>query len=158
AVAIGTGLASFYVFPAAYEVRWVNIAEVLSPGVRPQDNFLFTKIADADHNRFNLLVSIVAFTEMLVIAGAAWLSRSWRKRSSGVWWMAVAWPAGVILLMWPVTSLAWQYLPKMRFVQLPWRWLLCMNVGLALLVTMAWRRRLARVVICVTFLAVMGVV
>src|SRR5205085_4825249 len=44
AVVLGAALAGFYIFPAAYEEKWVNIAEVLSPGVRPQDNFLFTVI------------------------------------------------------------------------------------------------------------------
>ena len=38
----------------------MNIGEVLAPGARPQDNFLFTTITDAEHNRFNLLVSVIA--------------------------------------------------------------------------------------------------
>ena len=54
---LGAGLASFYLLPAIYEQRWINLSQVLSPGVRPQDNFLFTILADPDHNRFNLLVS-----------------------------------------------------------------------------------------------------
>ena len=60
AILLGAGLASFYLLPAIYEQGWINLSEVLSPGVRPQDNFLFTTIADPDHNRFNLLVSTVA--------------------------------------------------------------------------------------------------
>jgi hypothetical protein len=36
--------------------------------------------------------------------------------------------------------LLWQHLPKLRFVQLPFRWLLCMNAALAILLTMAARR------------------
>ena len=72
---LGAGLASFYLIPAVYETRWVNIGEVLSPGVRPQDNFLFTIIADPDHNRFNLLVSTVALAEIGVLALAIWVSR-----------------------------------------------------------------------------------
>ena len=57
---LGLALAAFYVVPAIYEQKWVEIAQVLSPGVRPQDNFLFTTINDPDHNRFNVLVSVVA--------------------------------------------------------------------------------------------------
>ena len=79
AIALGAGLASFYLIPAVYEMRWVNIGEVLSPGVRPQDNFLFTTLADPDHNRFNLLVSTVALTEIGVLALAIWGSRRWKK-------------------------------------------------------------------------------
>ncbi len=33
AVAIGMALASFYLLPAIYEQKWINIAQVLAPGV-----------------------------------------------------------------------------------------------------------------------------
>jgi len=59
AILLGAALAAFYILPAAYEQKWIQISQVLSPGVRPQDNFLFTTVTDADHNRFNLLVSLV---------------------------------------------------------------------------------------------------
>src|SRR3984957_2240482 len=74
AVLLGAGLASFYLIPAIYEQRWINLAEVLSPGVRPQDNFLFTTIADPDHNRFNLLVSTVALIEIAALLVAVVVS------------------------------------------------------------------------------------
>ena len=67
AVLLGAALAAFFLVPAAYEQRWVNIAEVLSPGVRPQDNFLFVNINDVDHNRFNLFVSVVASAEIILL-------------------------------------------------------------------------------------------
>ena len=79
ALMLGAGLASFYLVPAIYQQKWVNIGEVLAPGVRPQDNFLFTTIADPDHNRFNLLVSTIAAAEIGAAAIAVWFSR----RSSG---------------------------------------------------------------------------
>jgi len=43
-----------------------------------------------------------------------------------------------------VSNLLWQHLPKLRFVQLPFRWLLCMNAALAILLTLAARRWTAR--------------
>ena len=73
AVVLGAGLASFYLVPAVYEEAWVNIGEVLSPGVRPQDNFLFTQIADPEHNRFNLLASTIAAAEIGALAAAIWV-------------------------------------------------------------------------------------
>jgi len=160
AIALGAGLASFYLIPAVYEMRWVNIGEVLSPGVRPQDNFLFTIIADPDHNRFNLLVSTVALAEIGVLAIAMWGSRLWWKhvgtaapgcpvaRSATApqapWASLSAWGAVSAILMLSVSNLLWQHLPKLRFVQLPFRWLLCLNAALAVLLTMAakgWRSR-----------------
>lgn len=148
AVVLGAALAAFYIVPAAYEERWVNIAEVLSPGVRPQDNFFFTTIADPDHNRFNLLVSTIAVAEMIVLAGASWLARRWRARQRETWWLLVMWMLGATLLMFSFTSVFWQHLPKLRFVQLPWRWLLCLNVAFALLLTMGTRRWISRILLC----------
>ena len=60
------------------ETRWVNIDQVLAPGLRPQDNFLFTKIPDAEHNQFNLLVSTVAAVEIEILLLAIWYSQRWR--------------------------------------------------------------------------------
>src|SRR5215831_7333629 len=83
---LGVGLAGFYVLPAAFEERWVNINDVLTLIVRPQSNFLFTRIADPDHNRFNLLVSVVATLEIATLAVAMWLSRKRRDDHPEFWW------------------------------------------------------------------------
>ncbi len=176
AILLGAGLASFYLLPAIYEQGWVNLSEVLSPGVRPQDNFLFTTVADPDHNRFNLLVSTVAITEIGVLAFATCFSR--RKKhvetaapstrsgqalgcpvahsATGLetpWLPLSAWGAGSAFLMLSVSNLLWQHLPKLRFVQLPFRWLLCMNAALATLLTMAAKRWTSRVLASAVLLA-----
>ncbi|MBZ5720020.1 MAG: RdgB/HAM1 family non-canonical purine NTP pyrophosphatase [Acidobacteriia bacterium] len=164
AIVLGAALAAFYIFPAAYEEKWVNIAEVLSPGVRPQDNFLFTIIPDPDHNRFNWLVSLVALAEMIALAGAALLTSRRPKAlkvpgtRSSLRVTLFSWSAVAMLLMFPITFLAWQYLPELRFVQLPWRWLLCLNVAFALLATMAWRRWIMRALICAVMVGVLALV
>src|SRR5436305_14765715 len=102
AVILGAGLASFYLIPAIYEEKWVNIREVLAPGVRPQDNFLFTTIADAEHNQFNRMVSVVAAVEIVAIVGVVWLSRRWRAQQPTAWTPLVIGGAGASLLMlWP---------------------------------------------------------
>jgi hypothetical protein len=155
AAVLGAALAAFYLLPAAYEENWVNISQVLAPGVRPEENFLFTPTTDPDHNRFNLLVSLVTTAEIILLAGAAFLSRAWRRSLSPLWWALLAWGTATILLMFPVTFLLWQYLPELRFVQLPWRWLLCLNVVFAVLVTMAWRQWLPRLLVCSAMLAVL---
>ena len=154
AVVLGAALAAFYVLPAAYEENWVNIAEVLAPGVRPQDNFLFTTINDADHNRFNLLVSTVATAEMFVLAAVAWFWRRWRTQQREGWWLLTIWSVTAILLMWSFTSIFWQHLPKLRFVQLPWRWLLCFNVGFAMFFAIGIRRWRYRVIVVFAMLVV----
>jgi hypothetical protein len=153
AVALGAGLASFYLLPAAYEEKWVNIAEVLSPGVRPQDNFLFTTIADPDHNRFNLLVSFVALAEIVVAALAVWFAGR-RPGKNKLWPFLSIWVGVAVLIMFSITNPLWQHLPKLRFVQLPWRWLLCLNAALAVLLTMAFRHWAARAAASAALLAV----
>ena len=154
AVVLGAGLASFYLVPAAYEETWVNIGEVLSPGVRPQDNFLFTHIADPEHNRFNLLASTIAVVEIGTLASAIWFSSSWRARQRRPWILLALWGGLAALAMLSITNLLWQHLPKLRFVQLPWRWMLCLNAALALLLAMGTRRWSSRVAICAALLAV----
>jgi hypothetical protein len=150
---LGAGLAGFYVLPAAYEERWVNINDALSLIVRPQSNFLFTHIQDPDHNRFNLLVSIIATLEIATLGLAAWLSRNRRRDHPEFWWPLALWGSVATLLMLPITLILWQYLPQLRFVQLPWRWLLCLNVAFALLVTIGMRRWQLRAAVCALMLA-----
>ncbi len=157
AIVLGAGLASFYLVSAIYEQGWINLNEVLSPGVRPQDNFLFTLFADPDHNRFNLLVSTVAVVEIALLIFAIWFSRRKKRAEAAdqnLWLVVSAWGAASAILMLPVSNLLWEHLPKFRYVQLPFRWLLCMNAALAILLTMAvrrWRMRLlASAVLLVT--------
>ena len=52
-LALGLALAAFYVLPAAYEQRWVNIADAVSAGSRPLDNFLFVHTTDVDHDKLD---------------------------------------------------------------------------------------------------------
>lgn len=156
-VLLGVALAAFYVTPAAYEEKWVNIREVLAPGLRPQDNFFFTNTSEADHNRFNLLVSLVGAAEVVVFAAAVCLSRKWREPHKTVWWALTVWGSAAALLMLPVTLILWKYLPELRFVQLPWRWLFCLNVAFALLLTAAFPRWLTRLLLYAAMLILLWV-
>lgn len=156
ALLLGAGLAAFYLIPAIYEQGWVNIGQVLSPGVRPQDNFLFTTTADPDHNHFNLLVSFIALAEILVLIFAIRFSK--RKKQTGAadrspWMLLSIWGAGSAVLMFSVSNVLWQHLPKLRFVQLPFRWLLCLNAALAMLLTVATKRWSTRLLVCAVLLA-----
>ena len=170
AMVLGAGLASFYLLPAIYEQQWINLAQVMAPGVRPQDNFLFTTIADPDHNRFNLLVSTVALVEIGALALAIWFSKKKHIRTDAFvrpgassatvatsdrspWLVLSAWGAASAILMLSVSNLLWQHLPKFRFVQLPFRWLLCMNAALAMLLAMAAKRWTSRMLASACLLA-----
>jgi len=52
----------------------------------------------------------------------------------------VVWASAATFLMSSVSFFLWQHLPLLRFLQLPWRWLLCLNVALALYMSLSWKR------------------
>jgi 6-pyruvoyl-tetrahydropterin synthase related domain len=158
ALLLGLALAAFYIVPVVHELQWVEIAQVLSPGVRPQDNFIFTSLHNPDHDRFNLLISQLSITEILLMALLWFQSRPWRTRTPELWWMLTAWSAASALLLSSFSLVLYRMLPELQYVQLPLRWLLCLNVGFALLVTMASRRWLVRALAGLAMLAVLALV
>ena len=129
ALALGFGLAGFYLVPAAYEQRWVNIGQALSSGLEPAQNFLYTTIADPEHNAFNWIASSVALVLMVLTAVAALLARSASKHADDGQAAGKLWPVMVLLgvvaviLMIRPSSILWELLPKLRFIQFPWRWM-----------------------------------
>jgi len=155
AVVLGAALAAFYLVPAGYEQKWINLSQVLAPGVRPLDNFLFTSIHDADHNHFNLFMSIVAVAEILVAGVMLWDLRRTRNSQSFPWWLLAIWSGIATLLMCRFSYVLWEILPELRFVQLPWRWLLCLNVPLALAATAVMRRWWMRSVLYLAMVALL---
>lgn len=168
AIALGLALSAFYLIPAAYEQRWVNISQALSAGLLPSENFLYTWIADPEHNLFNLIASTVAVL-MIVLAflAAVFVIRRSRAQVSG---LAPAQrdvtssitPAMLLLaaacafMMLRLSSFLWPLLPKLRFVQFPWRWALVLAVPYAWFLgsVFAWPRR--RVLWILALLAVSG--
>jgi len=156
AVLLGAALAAFYLLPAVYEQKWVTIAEAVSAGVCPQDNFLFVRTPDADHDAFNRVISWVAIAEVLLTIAAAWAARSWRSRNRQLWYSLVAWAALCAALMLSITNPLWNILPKLRFMQFPWRWLLCLGVPFTLFVALGVRRWVSRVALYVAALCVLA--
>ena len=58
--ALGIGLAAFYILPAAYERRYVQIAMAIIPNMRIQDNFLFHRTGDSLHDQVLHTASLLA--------------------------------------------------------------------------------------------------
>ena len=157
AVALGAALSAFYLLPAIYEQRWINIAQAVSAGSRPQDNFLFSHTSDADHDAFNRIISWVALAEMAVIFLAGWAAKRWRENKFEIWHGLAIWAIACSVLMLPGTGLLWDFLPKLRFMQFPWRWLLCLSMILSVLVAVGIRRWWVRVVVCLALMVVVVV-
>lgn len=143
-LALGLGVAAFYLAPAAYEQKWVNIGQALSVGLLPAENFLFTKIADVEHTAFNVIASTIAVGLMVITGLAAAAVRMNRKENGAMekWRGALVFLAsGASLLMFRFTLLFWEYLPKLRFVQFPWRFMSIVSVSYACFVAGAAARR-----------------
>jgi hypothetical protein len=152
ALALGFGLSAFYILPAAYEQRWVHIVQALSSGVAPAANFLLTAIKDPAHNAFNRIASAVALLMIVLTFSAVLLG--WRRLKADIAEgdgapspdsrQALLLLAGAsALLMVRVTLPLWMWLPKLRFVQFPWRWMSMLAAVLAVFfaAAIAGRRR-----------------
>jgi hypothetical protein len=146
-LALGFGLASFYLVPAAYEQRWVNIAQALSSGLQPSDNFLYTMTNDPEHNLFNWMASSVAIL-LLVMTGIAGIAahrgtaqERERDATRKLWRALLLLSVAATMLMLRLSTIFWEHLPKLRFVQFPWRWMAILAVPYAYFLAAAMGRR-----------------
>jgi 6-pyruvoyl-tetrahydropterin synthase related domain len=130
-MAVGFGLAAFYILPAAYEQRWVQIHQALADLLSPDQNFLFTHAIDPEFLFFNWKVSGVAMGVMLITGIAAVIVARRRREFPEIWWMLLTLGAAATLLMFPPSLFLWRMLPKLEFVQFPWRWLGVLDVVFA---------------------------
>jgi len=156
AVVLGAALAAFYLLPAIYEQKWVNISEAISPGARPGDNFLFFHTGDADHDAFNQLISWTVVTELALTAVAMWAARRWRQKNREIWTLLAAWAATCAAVMFSISHPLWAVLPKLRFMQFPWRWTLCLGVPFSFFIAEGvkkWATRIALYAACLGVLA-----
>ena len=160
AVALGLALPSLYLVPAAWEQRWVDIQQATGakgdPGLRIENNWLFPRHADpALHLRDLTLHFIspvavsmiaVALISLAVLGLRGRLSLAHRAASRAdeaaaapeqplaraLWIPLALIPAAVLFLLLPISLPVWNLLPKLRFLQFPWRWLLVVEAPMAI--------------------------
>ena len=158
AVTLGLGLSAIYLVPAAVEQRWVQIRQATDdPGLAIENSFLFGRHADPNlelHDVELWRVSIIAVIMIglaLLCIFIAWRRGLLRQRS---WWIPLALiPVVVLLLQLPISLPIWNLLPKLRFLQFPWRWLVVLQAPLGIFFAAAiWptRRwfRIAVIAVC----------
>ena len=135
--ALGLALPAFYLIPAAYERRYVQIAMAIIPNMRVQDNFLFGHTADAPHNAVLHTASLLAVS-LLGVTFAAALVLALRREESGRWLRGTM--LGITLLiaflLIPVSTPVWLHLPELAFLQFPWRMLTVLSAVLGLTVAL----------------------
>jgi hypothetical protein len=128
---LGIGLSAFYLIPAAYERRWVDIARALDPGMRIIDSFLFDHTGQSYHDQVLRTASwifILILAAIIISVAVAW------KRSVPRRFLLALFGASAILLLLqlPSSTPIWNHAPELQFLQFPWRWTLVLSLVLAI--------------------------
>ena len=137
ATAMGLGAAGFYLVPAIYEQRWVEIARAIAPGMRIEDSFLFGHTGEAFHDQVLHTASWIAVALLVLTAAAAVFSSPKIQPGSSLSSLpeeAAASPSSVrgamlliaaviACLLLPFSNVIWRFAPELKFLQFPWRWL-----------------------------------
>ena len=153
--ALAFALAAFFLVPAVYEQRFVQVNMAVTTGMRPVDHTLFHrmpgKAEDNDyHDDVVRTASLVAVTLLSGIAIAFFFAHRNKttchpSRSGG--------PASTLLslalltlliafLLTPASLFLWSHVPKLTFLQFPWRLCALLGVTLALTTALALQGRL----------------
>jgi uncharacterized membrane protein len=162
AAALGIGLAALYLVPAILEQRWVDIRQAIDdPGLLIENSWLFAHHANPMlelHDVELLRVSWIAAGMIAVtLAGVlvAWLRGNLTvDRRWGIPLALI--PIAVLFLQFSISLPVWNLLPKLRFLQFPWRWLVVLEAPMALFFAAAvWSgkrwQRVAFVTVCTVF-------
>lgn len=166
AVTLGLCLSAIYLVPAAVQQRWVQIRQATDdPGLAIENSFLFGRHPDPRLELHDVELWRVSFIAVIMIALAllsvflAWRRSRLPQRNS--WWIPLALiPVAVLLLQLPFSLPLWNALPKLRFLQFPWRWLVVLEAPLGIFFAAAvwpFRRWLRIVVIAVCAAIFLGI-
>ena len=140
AAVLGLGLAAIYLVPADLEQPWVAIHQATNdPGYLIENNWFFARHAGADmrdHDVELFKVSVIGagmlFVTLLGAAIQLWRTGPDERRR---WWLVLAFiPFAVLFLQLPISHPVWNLLPRLRYLQFPWRWLVALDAPMAVFV------------------------
>jgi hypothetical protein len=137
AIALGLALAAFYIVPVLRENLWITMSQLLADNADPHGNLLFRKNGDPGHDQFLRVVSWLAVELTAVTAVAITFARRWGREKPRLWWSLAIATAVAFVLMLPVAGLAYRFLPDLKIMQFPWRWLLVVGTAYAVFVVSA---------------------
>jgi hypothetical protein len=149
--AVGIGLAAFYLVPATWEQRWIDVRQATGdPGEMIENSWLFARHADPLlqlHDAELGRVSCIAAAMLAVsLAGLLVAWKRGRLATERRWWIPLALlPFAILFLLLPVSQPVWNLLPKLRLLQFPWRWLVALEAPMAIFFALAvWPGQAAR--------------
>jgi len=158
AAVLGIALAGFYLIPAAWEQHWVDLhAAADYPVFNIENNWLFARHADpmlAPFQHFLHRASTIAVAMiggallglMILLLRQRYAKQSGRIAAPSRLWVSLALiPFVVLFLQFPISLPVWNLLPKLRFLQYPWRWVLAVEAPMAIFAAAAvWPGNSAR--------------
>lgn len=155
ATVLALGLAAFYLVPAAVEQHWVEIRQATEdPGELIENSWLFARHADQALELHDVeLLKVSSIAVIMITIALVGLLVSWRRGKlpgKRAWWIPLALiPVVVLLLQFPFSLPVWNLLPKLRFLQFPWRWLVVVEapVGIFFASAVWFTRRGLRVAV-----------
>ena len=156
---LGIGCAAFYVVPATVEQRWVKISMPFIRGVRYQDNLLFGHIGDPTHDAILrsaslcgvilVAVALIALTVAYCRQRAAWLAgHEGNARRRAIVSLGLV-TCSIAFLLTSPSAILWRHLPKLVFLQFPWRFCAVLGATSAALLALALGRTKVHAVVAV---------
>lgn len=141
--ALAFALASFFLVPAVYEQRFVQVNMAVTTGMRPMDHTLFHRMpGNAEDNDYHddvvRTASLVAVTLLGGIGIALFFARKSRSLQGPQYTPVVPLTLLTLLiafLLTPASLFLWSHVPKLAFLQFPWR--LCALLGVTFALTTA---------------------
>ena len=136
AVTLGLGLSAIYLVPAAVEQHWVQIRQATDdPGLPSKTAFCSattpTQISNCTTSNLARLYHRRHHDRPCVLLHLHRVAP--RPAPPRSWWIPLALiPVAVLLLQLPISLPLWNLLPKLRFLQFPWRWLVVLEAPLGI--------------------------
>ncbi len=138
---LGLALAAFYIIPAAYQRRFVQINMAILPGLHPQDNFLFHHTAprrrprsSPPHRLDHRCHPDPPHRHLPSPRTNPQPNPLTQRRSPSS--LAIL-TLTITLLLTPLSAPVWHHLPELRFLQFPWRLLAILAPTLSLTLALA---------------------
>lgn len=144
---LGLGLASFYLVPATYERRYIQIAAIFAAGTHIENHFLFHHTANPVHNAIINTASFIAVVLLLLTAAAIAMAAHHSSPSSPkerearppttLLFLLATFTIVITFLLTSISNPVWQHLPELLFLQFPWRLLTILAAILGLAIALA---------------------
>lgn len=143
AEAMAGALAAFYLAPAWVEQRWISMQGLLDDD--PRLMLMFVRLHGAPQPNYVLGAWLFAAAGTAMVAVCVWRRGLGNHAATRTW----VYMAGVsLLLQLPVSGLLWRYVPEMRAVQFPYRFLPLIWLAVPLVVFAKGMRRNLRWPVC----------